>query len=107
MSSRGIKLICRYGYYYAEIDGENRRFFNAHSTTDEIPALLFEAKDLGEGDHSLWFMNQQNYGDQRSRSCKPYSNRAYVFAEDDRHRYRLHCGESIIVSSKDRPCIEG
>lgn len=64
----------RYGYYYAELDGENRRFFNAHSVTDEIPALLFEAKDLDNIEHSLWFMNQQNYGDQRSRSCKsPFS----------------------------------
>jgi hypothetical protein len=63
----------RYGYYYAELDGENRRFFNAHSETDEIPALLFEAKDLANIEHSLWFMNQQNYGTQRSRSCESVS----------------------------------
>lgn len=81
-----ITLIGSYGYYYVEIDGENRRFFNAHSTTDEIPALLFEVKDLDAGDHSAWFMNQQNYGTERSRSCKSW----HVDDTDDRYRCRLY-----------------
>jgi hypothetical protein len=95
-------LIYRYGYYFVEVDGENRRFFNAHSTTDEIPALLFEAKDLGEGDHSLWFMNQQNYGNQRSRSCKSYIMHPRISAEQVRHWCRLYRGKPVNVSPKDR-----
>jgi hypothetical protein len=71
-ASKGNEADGRYGYYYVEVDGENRRFFNAHSTTDEIPALLFEATNLGDHDHSVWFMNQQNYGTQRSRSCESH-----------------------------------
>lgn len=74
-------MLTRYGYYYAELDGENRRYFNAHSVKDEIPALLFEANNLPEADHSLWMMNQQNYGGQRSRSCQ----------------YRRHCMKVMLT----------
>lgn len=52
------------------MDGETRRFFNAHSEDDEIPALLYEMSGMEDKDHSLWMMNQQNYGGQRTRSCE-------------------------------------
>lgn len=86
----------RYGYYYAELDGENRRYFNAHSTRDEIPALLFEVSGIPEGDHSLWMMNQQNYDGRRSRSCEFRARVLKEFSSDG----RLKAGVSIIWSSQ-------